>query len=159
MTQRVNYVQQSPELFKKLVEFNQLVDGGAIEQSIRDLVAIRASQLNGCAYCLDMHIKQAKIHGERELRLHHLASWRESTLFIPRERAALAWTEILTKLPEQGVPDDVYDRVRTQLSEKELSDLSFSVMVINAWNRVNVAFRTVPGSSDKAFGLDKARLA
>lgn len=113
MTQRVNYVQQSPELFKKLVEFNQLVDGGAIEQSIRDLVAIRASQLNGCAYCLDMHIKQAKIHGERELRLHHLASWRESTLFIPRERAALAWTEILTKLPEQGVPDDVYDRVRT----------------------------------------------
>jgi AhpD family alkylhydroperoxidase len=159
MTQRVNYVQQSPELFKKLVEFNLLVDDGAIEQSIRDLVAIRASQLNGCAYCLDMHIKQAKIHGERELRLHHLAAWRESTLFIPRERAALAWTEILTRLPEQGVPDDIYDRVRTQLSEKELSDLSFSVMVINAWNRVNVAFRTVPGSSDKAFGLDKAKLA
>jgi AhpD family alkylhydroperoxidase len=159
MTQRVNYVQQSPALFKKLVEFNLLVDDGAVEQSIRDLVAIRASQLNGCAYCLDMHVKQAKIHGERELRLHHLASWRESTLFIPRERAALAWTEILTKLPEQGVPEDVYDRVRTQLSEKELSDLSFSVMVINAWNRVNVAFRTVPGSSDKAFGLDKAKLA
>ena len=159
MTQRVNYVQQSPELFKKLVEFNLLVDDGAIEQSIRDLVAIRASQLNGCAYCLDMHIKQAKIHGERELRLHHLAAWRESTLFIPRERAALAWTEILTRLPEKGVPDDIYDRVRTQLSEKELSDLSFSVMVINAWNRVNVAFRTVPGSSDKAFGLDKAKLA
>jgi AhpD family alkylhydroperoxidase len=159
MTQRVNYVQQSPELFKKLVQFNLLVDDGAIEQSIRDLVAIRASQLNGCAYCLDMHIKQARIHGERELRLHHLAAWRESTLFIPRERAALAWTEILTRLPEQGVPDDIYDRVRTQLSEKELSDLSFSVMVINAWNRVNVAFRTVPGSSDKAFGLDKAQLA
>ena len=159
MTQRVNYVHQSPELFKKLVGFNQLVDGGAIEQSIRDLVAIRASQLNGCAYCLDMHIKQARIHGERELRLHHLAAWRESTLFIPRERAALAWTEVLTRLPEQGVPDDIFDRVRTQLSEKELSDLSFSVMVINAWNRVNVAFRTVPGSSDKAFGLDKAKLA
>jgi AhpD family alkylhydroperoxidase len=159
MTQRVNYVQQSPALFKKLVEFNLLVDDGAVEQSIRDLVAIRASQLNGCAYCLDMHIKQARIHGERELRLHHLAAWRESTLFIPRERAALAWTEVLTRLPEQGVPDDIYDRVRTQLSEKELSDLSFSVMVINAWNRVNVAFRTVPGSSDKAFGLDKAKLA
>jgi AhpD family alkylhydroperoxidase len=159
MTPRVNYIQQSPALFKKLVEFNNLVDDGAIEQSIRDLVAIRASQLNGCAYCLDMHIKQARIHGERELRLHHLAAWRESTLFIPRERAALAWTEVLTRLPEQGVPDDIYDRVRTQLSEKELSDLSFSVMVINAWNRVNVAFRTVPGSSDKAFGLDKAKLA
>ncbi|MBT2321423.1 carboxymuconolactone decarboxylase family protein [Variovorax paradoxus] len=159
MTHRVSYVQQSPALFKKLIEFNNLVDDGSIEQSIRDLVAIRASQLNGCAYCLDMHIKQAKIHGERELRLHHLASWRESTLFIPRERAALAWTEVLTRLPEQGVPDDIYDRVRTQLSEKELSDLTFSVMAINAWNRVNVAFRTVPGSSDKALGLDKAQLA
>ena len=95
---------------------------------------------------------------QRELRLHHLPVWRESTLFSPRERAALAWTEILTRLPEQGVADDVYDRVRTQLSDKELSDLSFSVMAINAWNRLNVGFRTVPGSADKAYGLDKAGL-
>ena len=75
-----------------------------------------------------MHVKQARIQGERELRIHHLAAWRESTLFVPRERAALAWTEVLTRLPEHGVPDDIYERVRTQLSEKELSDLSFSVM-------------------------------
>mgnify|MGYP003577220754 CR=1 FL=1 len=159
MTQRVNYVEQSPELFKKFVEFLNAIKEGAIEEPIRNLVSIRTAQLNGCTFCLDMHVKQAKIQGERELRLYHLAAWRESTLFIPRERAALAWTEVLTKLPEQGVPDDIYERVRTQLSEKELSELTFRVMAINAWNRVNIAFQTVPGSSDKAFGLDKANLS
>ncbi len=159
MSQRVDYQQKSPELFKKFVEFNLLVKDSAIEESIRDLVAIRASQINGCAFCLDMHVKQATIHGERPLRLHHLASWRESQLFIPRERAALAWTEVLTQLPPQGVPDDIYDRVRTQLSEKEISDLTFAVMAINAWNRINVGFRTVPGTYDKAFGLEKAKLS
>jgi alkylhydroperoxidase family enzyme len=106
-----------------------------------------------------MHSKEAKIHGERELRLYHLAAWRESTLFSPRERAALAWTEALTKLPEGGVSDEIYDRVRGQLSEKEISDLTFQIMVINSWNRASVAFRAVPGSADKAYGLDKAGLA
>ena len=159
MKQRLNYMQQSPELTKKLVGFGQSVHASTIEPAIQELISLRASQLNGCAFCVDMHVKQARINGERELRLHHVAAWRESTLFSPRERAALAWTEILTKLPEQGVPDDIYDRVRTQLSEKELSDLTFCVMNINAWNRVNIAFQVVPGSSDKAFGLDKAQLA
>lgn len=159
MTQRLDYQQQAPDLFKKLVEFNMMVKKGSIEESIHDLIAIRASQINGCAFCVDMHIKQATIHGERPLRLHHLAAWRESTLFIPRERAALAWTEALTQLPPQGVPDEIYDRVRTQLSEKEIVDLTYAVMVINAWNRINVGFRVVPGSQDKAFGLDKANLA
>lgn len=158
MTQRINYMEQSPELFRKFIEFNNVIKECAIEEKTRDLVSIRASQLNGCAFCLDMHVKQARIHGERELRLHHLAVWRESTLFIPRERAALAWTEILTRIPEQGVPEELYQRVRTQLSEKELSDLSFLVMSINAWNRINVGFATVPGSHDKAFGLGKAGL-
>lgn len=158
MTQRLNYFQQSPELSKKLMELNGLFPKTTVEQHIRELVEIRASQLNGCAFCVDMHIKMAKIHGERELRLHHVAIWRESTLFSARERAALAWTEALTQLPAQGVPDDVYERVRTQYSEKELSDLTFLVGAINTWNRLNVAFRMVPGSSDKAFGLDKANL-
>ena len=159
MTQRINYIQQSPELFKKFMDFSNTLKNSTIEASIRDLVSIRASQLNGCGFCLDMHVKEARIHGERELRIHHVATWRESTLFAPRERAALAWTEVLTKLPETGVADDLYERVRTQLSEKELSDLTFDVMAINAWNRANVAFKTVPGSADKAFGLDKANLA
>ena len=158
MTQRINYQEQSPELFKKLVEINPVLKHGAIEESILDLVSIRASQINGCGFCVDMHIKQATIHGERALRLHHVAAWRESTLFAPRERAALAWTEALTRLPENGVPDEIYDRVRTQLSEKELSDLTFEIAAINAWNRINVAFKFVPGSYDKAFGLDKAHL-
>jgi AhpD family alkylhydroperoxidase len=159
MTQRINYIQQSPELFKKLLEFSNQLKDSAIEESIRDLVSIRASQINGCAFCVDMHVKEARLHGERELRLHHLAIWRESTLFAPRERAALAWTEALTKLAEPGVPDDIYEHVRTQFSEKELSDLTYEVMSINAWNRANVAFRTVPGSADKTFGLDRANLA
>ncbi|KAA1002479.1 carboxymuconolactone decarboxylase family protein [Paraburkholderia panacisoli] len=159
MTQRINYIQQSPDLFKKFLELRNLLKDSAIEESIRDLVSIRASELNGCGFCLDMHVKEARIHGERELRLHHLATWRESTRFAPRERAALAWTEVLTKLPEHGVPDDIYERVRTQFAEKELSDLTFEIMAINGWNRTNVAFKTVPGSADKAFGLDKANLA
>jgi AhpD family alkylhydroperoxidase len=159
MTQRINYIQQSPELFKKFLEFSNQLKDSAIEESICDLVSIRASQINGCGFCVDMHVKEARLHGERELRLHHLAIWRESTLFAPRERAALAWTEALTKLSEPGVPDDIYEQVRTQFSEKELSDLTYEVMSINAWNRANVAFRTVPGSADKAFGLDKANLA
>ena len=158
MTQRLNAFALSPALFKKFVEFGMLVKSGSIEESILGLVEIRASQLNGCGFCLDMHVKQAKIHGERELRLHHIAIWRESTLFTPRERAALAWTEVLTRLPAHGVPDEVYERVRTQLSEKEISDLSFAIMAINGWNRLNVGFQTEPGSADKAYGLDKAEL-
>lgn len=158
MTQRVNYAEQSSEYFKKLVAFSTALQGSSIEAGIRHLVEIRASQLNGCALCVDMHVKQATIHGERPLRLHHLAIWRESTLFVPRERAALAWTEALTRIPEHGVPDDLFERVRGQLSEKEISDLTFIVMSINAWNRANVAFRTVLGAFDAAFGLDKANL-
>lgn len=158
MTQRINYAEQSAEFFKKFVTFSTALNHSAIEEGIRHLVEIRASQLNGCGLCVDMHIKQATIHGERPLRLHHLAIWRESTLFVPRERAALAWTEVLTRIPEHGVPDELYERVRTQFSEKELSDLTFIVMSINAWNRANVAFKTEPGAYDAAFGLDKANL-
>jgi AhpD family alkylhydroperoxidase len=158
MTQRVNYAQQSPEFFRKISELSMALKDSVIEQKIRDLVNLRASQMNGCAFCVDMHVKEARIHGESELRLHHVAIWRESNLFIPRERAALAWTEALTRLPEGGISDDLYERVRGQLSEKEISDLTFSVMTINAWNRVSVAFRSVPGSADKAYGLDKAGL-
>jgi AhpD family alkylhydroperoxidase len=159
MTQRINYLKQAPALFKKLVELGTLINDGSIEESTRDLVSVRASQINGCGFCLDMHVKQATIHGEGALRLHHLAAWRESTLFSPRERAALAWTEALTTLAPQGVPDELYERVRTQLTEQELTELTYEIMAINAWNRINVAFRTVPGSYDKEFGLDKANLA
>ncbi|WP_163882091.1 carboxymuconolactone decarboxylase family protein [Rhizobium laguerreae] len=158
MTQRLNYAQQSPELFKKFMEFSMALKSSVIDEKLQALVEIRASQINGCGFCLDMHVKQAKIHGETELRLYHVAIWRESNLFTPRERAALAWTEALTKLPEGGIPDEIYERVRGQLSEKEISDLTFVVMAINAWNRVNIGFKTLPGTADKAYGLDKAGL-
>jgi AhpD family alkylhydroperoxidase len=157
MSPRLNAFAQSPELFKKFVEFTMLAKSGTIEKSILDLVDIRASQINGCGFCLDMHIKQAKLAGERELRLHHVAIWRESNQFSARERACLAWTEALTTLGVHGVPTEVYERVRGELSEKEISDLSFAVMAINGWNRLNVGFQTVPGSADKAYGLDKAQ--
>lgn len=159
MTQRLNYAHHSPELLKKLADLSAALKDSAIEQKIRDLVNIRASQINGCAFCLDMHVKEAKIHGESELRLYHVTIWRESNLFVPRERAALAWTEAVTKLPDGGIPDELYERVRGQFSEREVSDLTFSIMAINAWNRASIAFKAVPGSVDKLYGLEKADLA
>ncbi|MET4577012.1 carboxymuconolactone decarboxylase family protein [Ottowia thiooxydans] len=156
---RLDYLKQSPELFKKFLEFGNAVAAAGIETSLSHLIDIRASQLNGCAFCLDMHIKQATIHKESELRLHHVAIWRESPLFSPRERAALAWTEALTQIAPTGVSDELYAQMLEQFSEKELSDLTYRVMAINGWNRANVAFRTVPGVHDKAWGLDKAGLS
>lgn len=149
MTQRLDYQQQSPELFKKFVAFSLALKQSSIETSIRDLVDIRASQINGCTFCLDMHVKEATMHGERPLRLHHIAAWRESTLFSPRERAALAWTEVLTRIPAEGISDEIHAQVREQLSEQELSDLTFLVMSINAWNRVNVAFGSSPANTTR----------
>lgn len=159
MSQRLNYIEQSPELFQKMSDLSMALSDSAIDRKTHDLVTIRASQINGCAFCLDMHVKEAKIHGESDLRVHHVAVWHESNLFSPQERAALAWTEALTRLSEDGVSDALYDQVRAQLSEKELSDLTFLVMAINAWNRVGVAFQSVPGSADQVFGLDKAGLS
>ncbi len=156
---RLNHAQLSGDLFKKLAEVNTAVaKGGQVDATILHLVDIRASQLNGCAFCLDMHVKQAKLHGERELRLYHVAAWQESPLFSDKERAALAWTEALTRLAPGGVSDAQYAQAREQFSEKELSDLTYQIMLINAWNRAGVAFQTQPGVFDKAFGLDKAGL-
>ncbi|CAB3724789.1 hypothetical protein LMG3458_04297 [Achromobacter deleyi] len=158
MSQRLNYFEVSAELSKHYLDFSASLKKKAVIKEFNDLVTIRASQINGCGFCLDMHVKQAKIGGERELRLHHIAIWRESKLFSARERAALEWTEALTVLHPHGVSDAVYEQVRSQLSEAEISDLTFLVVGINGWNRLNVAFRTEPGSADAAFGLDKAGL-
>ena len=151
MTQRLNYAKQSPELIKKLSDLSAAIRNGAIEATILSLVEIRASQLNGCAFCLDMHVKQAKIHGERELRLHHIAIWRESPLFSPRERAALAWTEAVTLIADEHVPDEVYEDVRKHFTEAELVNLTLAIVAINGWNRLNIAFRRVPGTYRAAY--------
>src|SRR5262249_11661764 len=154
------YAQQSPELFKKFIDFSTAITKSSdIDPGLALLVDIRASQMNGCAFCLDMHVKEAKLHGERELRLYHIPIWRESPLFTPKECAALAWTEALTHIAPTGISDELYAETREHFSEKELATLTFRVMGINAWNRVNVAFRTTPGTADKMYGLDKAGLA
>ena len=154
--QRLDYSQQSPDLFKKYLDFSMSF---RLDETLATLVDIRASQLNGCAFCVDMHVKQARIHGERDLRLHHVAVWRESPLFTPKERAALAWTEALTRLAPEGVADAAYADACEHFSPEDLSQLTFRVVAINGWNRLNAAFLPVPGAQDKMLGLDKAGLS
>ena len=155
---RLDYFSSSPDLAKQYLAFNDLIKKKPVLQGLQDLITLRASQINGCAFCVDMHVKEAKINGERELRLHHVAIWRESPLFDARERAALEWTEALTTLPREGISDERYQRVREHFAEDELADLTFLIVAINGWNRLNIAFQAKPGSADKAFGLDKAGL-
>src|SRR6266850_6256046 len=130
MSQRLDYYTTSPNLSKKLYELSDAVKKSSLGNTLLDLVNIRASQLNGCALCLDMHCKEAKIHGERELRIYHIPIWRESPLFSEAEKAALEWTEAVTKLSDHGVDDEVYDRVRAQFNEEQISELTFAVGVI-----------------------------
>lgn len=159
MPQRMNYARHAQDLIAKLREMNQSLKKGSLESTLLNLVVMRASQINRCTFCADMHAKEAKIDGERELRLHHLAVWEESPLFTDREKAALEWTEALTRLSETRITDDLFDRVRRVFSEKELTDLTGMIGIINVWNRFSVGFGTVPGSLDTFYGLDKAGLS
>lgn len=159
MTERLDYAQLAPDAFRKYLDFALSLKKGPLEVSLVDLLTLRASQLNGCAFCVDMHVKEGTIHGERPLRLHHVAIWRESPLFSPRERAALAWTERLTQLPAHGVSDEDYAAVRAHFGEAELAALSFAIVAINGWNRLAIGFAAVPGSKDEAYGLEGAGLA
>jgi AhpD family alkylhydroperoxidase len=144
MEARINYAKLPPEPVKALLALGRYVGGCGIEHSLLALVEVRASQLNGCAFCLDMHTQDARAAGETEQRLYALSAWRETPFFTPRERAALAWTEAVTLIPN-GVPDAAFEEARRHFSEAELADLTWAVVAINAWNRLNVAFRTVPG--------------
>lgn len=156
---RLDYLSLTSDAMKAYFALSAATHRTALDRELGHLVTIRASQLNGCAFCLDMHVKQATIAGERALRLHHLAAWRESPLFTAREQAALAWTEALTNLAAGGVSDALYDQMRAQFSDDELADLSMLVITINGWNRLGVAFQARPGTRDSAFGLDKAGLS
>jgi len=117
-----------------------------LEESLLNLVRLRASQINGCAYCIDMHWKDLRAHGENEQRLYGLDAWQESPYYNDRERAALAWTEAVTNVRETHVPDETYQKVRPFFNDKELADLTLAIGSINVWNRLNIAARTVPGS-------------
>ena len=121
-----------------------------VQIGLFELVKIRASQLNGCAYCIDMHTKDARARGESEQRLYGLAAWQETPFFSERERAALEWTEAVTQVSDGHVADDVFESVRRHFSDKELVDLTLAIIAINGWNRLAIAFRTVPGTYQPA---------
>jgi AhpD family alkylhydroperoxidase len=158
MSERLDYSKLAPELTKAYYAFSMAIKASSLGHTIIDLVNLRASQINGCAFCVDMHSKEAKIHGERELRIYHIPIWRESPLFSEEERAALAWTEALTTIGLEGVSDELYERARAQFSESQLAELSFAVGTINLWNRISIGFRNVPGSADEMLGLTKSGL-
>ena len=145
MSQRLNYVKASPEGFKAMRQLQAHVDDCGLEHPLLELVKMRASQINGCAYCLDMHSKDARAAGETEQRLYVLNAWREAPFYSDRERAALAWTEALTKISKGPVSDELYAEARKQFSEKELTDLSLAIIAINGWNRLAIPFRSEPG--------------
>lgn len=142
--QRLDVLKISPDAYKAMMALETYVDHSGLERSLIDLVKIRASQINGCAFCMAMHTRDARKHGESDERMHLLNAWREAPIYSDRERAALAWTEALTLVSRQHVPDEVYEEARRQFSEKELVDLTVAVVAINGWNRASIAFRVTP---------------
>ena len=145
MKQRMNFYEKGFKALKPLFNLGVHLANSPIERSLLDLVAFRVSQINGCAYCLDMHSKDMRVHGETEQRLYMLDAWREASLYTDRERAAFAWAEAVTKLRNNNVPDEVYEEALRQFSEEELVDLTMAVIGINSWNRLNIAFRAPAG--------------
>lgn len=145
MEVRINYVKVAPGAYEAMLGLEKYLHQCGLEEPLIHLLKLRASQINGCAYCLDMHWKDLRAIGETEQRLYGLDAWEESPYYTERERAALAWTEAVTRVSESHVPDEVYEKARKQFNEKELADLTMAVATINAWNRLAVAARTVPG--------------
>jgi AhpD family alkylhydroperoxidase len=146
MKPRIDYPTAAPEAYMAMRGLEAYVRQCGLEPSLLELVKTRASQLNGCAYCIDMHTKDARARGETEQRLYALAAWRETPFFTERERAALAWTEVVTLVAEGPIDEEDYEDVREQFDEKALVDLTLAIVAINGWNRLSVAFATVPGS-------------
>ena len=144
MSPRLDYYNASPKAMKAMIAMEALTSHLSIEQPLLQLIRIRASQLNGCAFCTDMNSVDARRAGESDRRLYAIAVWRDSGFFNPRERAALAWTEAVTLLAESHVPDEVYQQAKAQMSEAELVDLTIAVTTINSWNRLAVSFRQTP---------------
>ena len=147
MSGRFDYETVAPAANEAMRTVERYVRASGLERSLIELVKIRASQLNGCAFCLDMHTKDARAAGESEQRIYVLSAWRDAPFYSERERAALAWTEALTRLAPDGVPDELYERARKVFNEVELVNLTMAVVAINGWNRLSVAFRSPePGS-------------
>ena len=150
MKPRMNFYQAAPETIKALTAVETQIQSSGLEQSLIELVRTRASQINGCAFCINMHTQDARKHGETEQRLYLLNAWREAPLYSDRERAALAWTETVTLISETHAPDDAYDELRKHFSEAEAVNLTILIGTINAWNRLAISFRAVPPVKAKA---------
>jgi AhpD family alkylhydroperoxidase len=146
MNPRLNFIESSPDAYRAMAGLERYLATSSIEKPLGELVKMRASQINGCAYCLDMHSKDARAAGETEQRLYGLDAWEEAPYYTDRERAALAWTEALTLVSKDHVPDAVYEKVKPHFSERELADLTWLIVAINSWNRIAIAFRAPAGS-------------
>lgn len=146
MSSRVDYGKASPDGITAMRGLENYVRQCGLDPALLELVRLRASQINGCAYCVDMHTKDARAAGETEQRLYAVNVWEEAPFFTERERAALAWTEAVTRVGENRVPDALYESVREYFGEKELVDLTLAIVAINGWNRLAVSFRSVPGT-------------
>lgn len=145
---RLDYNKTDPKAIKGLLELEKYVAGSGLEKSLYELVKLRASQINGCAFCIDMHSKDARRAGETEQRLYALSAWRETPFYSERERAALAWTEAMTLISNNDIPDTLYTSATEHFSEKELLALTMAIVAINGWNRLAIGFRKEPGSYD-----------
>jgi AhpD family alkylhydroperoxidase len=146
MEQRINAYEKGQEAIRVMLGLEEYLAKSSLDQNLLHLIKYRVSQINGCAYCLDMHSKDLRAAGESEQRLYLLDAWRETPFYTERERAALAWAESVTNITEGHVPDEVYEEVRKHFSEEELIDLTLAVTTINSWNRLSIAFRTTPGT-------------
>ena len=146
MEARLDYTKASPEALKLMLQLEALVRRSGIDAKLLELMKIRASQLNGCAYCIDMHTKDSRFKGETEQRIYALDAWRETPFYTENERAALAWTEALTNIQDGHAPDAVFQELRSHFSEEEIVTLTLAVTIINTWNRIAIGFRMVPGN-------------
>lgn len=146
MKPRFDAAKVAPGIYEAMLGLSSYLRKSGLDENLVNLVCLRASQMNGCAYCIDMHWKDLGTVGENEQRLYGLDAWQESPYYSDRERAALAWTEAVTNIQKGHVPDEVYESVRKIFTEKELADLTLAAVAINGWNRLNIAARTVPGT-------------
>jgi AhpD family alkylhydroperoxidase len=145
MEPRIEYSKEAPGAYRAMIGLEQYIRNSGLESSLLHLLKLRASQINGCAFCIDMHWKDARAEGESEQRLYSLDAWRETPFYTDREQAALAWTEAVTLISETHAPDDLYEEVRRHFSDKEVVDLTYAIATINAWNRIAISFRALPG--------------
>ena len=158
MEQRLDYVKAAPDGVGVLRQLERYLKEAGLEPDLMELVKLRASQINGCAYCIDMHTKDARSQGENEQRLYGVTAWRETPFYSERERAALAWTESVTRISEDQVPEEIYQQVKQHFTERELVDLTLAVIAINAWNRLAISFRTPVGSYQPGHPVSKKNL-